>query len=423
MFCVTLGSCSVNEVNTIESPLTELDSVYSICKDVYFWNEKLPKYSREQLQNFQTSKNLLKDLKTYSEFHGDKPLDKWSFVMDKVSWRKLLQNQSDGFGFEMSFASDEDLRVRIVYDQSNAYRKGLRRGVKILKINDISANTFNKDLLSNEIKKTNIYIEFLNQKGIVENIILQSSSFQKNPLINARVLENKIGYFYFDIFLGGNSVYDTLDELFTFFKKEEVKDLIIDLRYNHGGDGIMALFIANSIIPETANGKIFSRVINNNKYKLLNYSLFLKPLANNLNLKRVFFITSPETASSSEILINALSAVMEIRLIGTPTNGKPFGFQSYQVGNNYIFPVSFKNVNDKGFGEFYDGLPVDYEVADDLTKDFGDTEEECLKGVLTYIKTGKFPSPKKKNRQASKSNLIINEQEIPNIFYYSKASF
>lgn len=418
-----LWSCKLNEVSSTESPLSELDSIYSICKDVYFWSGNLPKYSREELQNFQTSKNIIKDLKTHSEFHNGKPLDRWSFVIDKESWQKLQQNQTDGFGFEMAFVTDEDLRIRLVYDQSSAYKKGLRRGVKILKINDVVANITNKDLLSKEIMRASIYLEFLNQKGGVENIILEASPFQKNPLINSQIVENKIGYFYFDIFFGGNSVYSELNKLFTLFQKEEIKDLIVDLRYNHGGDGMMALSIANSIIPKTAENKIFSRIINNNKYKILNYSLFLKPSANNLNLKRIFFITSSETASSSEILINALRAVMDVKIIGTNTNGKPFGFQPYPVGNNYIFPISFKNINDKGFGEFYDGLPLDYEVADDLTKDFGDTEEECLKSVLTYIKTGTFPSPKKKNRQASKSDLIINEQEIPNIFYYSNALF
>ncbi len=418
-----LISCKINEVNTIESPLSELDSVYSICKDVYFWNENLPNYSKEQLQSFQASKSLMKDLKTYSELHNSKPLDKWSFVMEKESWRKLQQNQANGFGFEMVFASDEDLRIRVVYDQSNAYKQGLKRGLKILRINGIEANVINKSLLSNEIKKTSVSLEFLNQKGLIENIILKASPFQKNPLINPQIIEAKIGYFYFDIFFGGDSIYSELDKLFTFFQKKEIKDLVIDLRYNHGGDGIMALSIANSVIPKTAEDKIFSRSINNNKYKILNYSLFLKPSTNNLNLKRVFFITSQETASSSEILINALRAVMDVKIIGASTNGKPFGFQQYAVGNNFIFPVSFKNINAKGFGEFYDGLPVNHEVADDLTKDFGDTEEDCLKSVLMYIKTGQFPSPKKKNRQASKSNLSINEQEIPNIFYYSKAPF
>jgi carboxyl-terminal processing protease len=423
ILCIILGSCKTDEVYTFESSVSELDSTYFICKDVYFWNENVPNYSHHELQNFQTSKEFFKELKTHSKLYNDKPLDRWSFVIDKVSWGKLEQNQADGFGFDMAFASDEDLRIRIVYDKSNAYKQGLRRGFKILTINGVVAINSNKDLLSNEFKKSSISLDFLNQKGVVENMILLSSPFQKNPLINTRVLESKTGYFYFDIFFGGNSVNNDFDKFFTSLQKEGVRDLIIDLRYNHGGDGAMALSIANSIIPRTEDGKIFSRVINNNKYKLLNYSLFFKPKANNLNLKRVFFITSPETASSSEILINALSAVMDVKIIGTSTNGKPFGFQPYKVGSNYIFPVSFKNVNAKGYGEFYDGLPVNYEVADDLTKDFGDTEEECLKSVLVYIKTGQFPSPKKKNRQAFKSNISINEQEIPNIFYYSKAPF
>ena len=99
--CVMIGSCKFSEVNSIESPLSDLDSAYSICKDVYFWSENLPKSSIEELQNFQTSKNLLRDLKTYSELHNGKPLDTWSFVIDKESWQKLQQNQAEGFGFDM----------------------------------------------------------------------------------------------------------------------------------------------------------------------------------------------------------------------------------------------------------------------------------------------------------------------------------
>jgi hypothetical protein len=142
--------------------------------------------------------------------------------------------------------------------------------------------------------------------------------------------------------------------------------------------------------------------------------LFFKPsINNNLGIKRVFFITSPETASASEALINSLEAIMEVKLIGSKTHGKPFGFFAIPIGDNYIFPIAFKNVNADGYGDYYDGLPVDIKVEDDLTHDFGDAEESCLKTVLHFIKTDR-------KLQLNNNIKILNfKNGKPDLFYFA----
>jgi carboxyl-terminal processing protease len=417
-----LLACRYDNTVPNKQPATSVDSVYSICKDVYFWNENLPNYSTEELAQFTSSYDILEKVKLFSTLHNDKPLDRWSFSIDRTAWRNIENNQTTGFGMNLVFVANDDLRVKIVYNQSDTYKKGLWRGAKILKIDNIAAAIENKDLILSALKKEQVSVEFENQAKIRETMLLTSSFFQKETIINIKILENKIGYFYFDIFAGQTATYNQLTQLFDYFKQQNIKELVVDLRYNHGGDGLMALQMANSIIPKSAENKVFTRVINNGKYSLLNYSLYFKTSANNLNLKRLFFITSSETASSSEVLINALQAVMDVKIIGTATHGKPFGFIGYSIGNDIVFPVAFKNVNDKGYGNYYDGIPVDFEVKDDVTTDFGDTQENCLQTVLGYIKTGKFTALKKNGRQ-NFEHTTISEQQIPTIFYIPKKPF
>ena len=65
------------------------------------------------------------------------------------------------------------------------------------------------------------------------------------------------------------------------------------------------------------------------------------------------------------------------------------------TGTNYIlFPITFKISNSQHISDYFNGLPVDCETADDVTHDFGDPQEGCLKQALEYIQTGSFSSLK-----------------------------
>ena len=391
-----------------------LDSVYTICKDIYFWNDRLANSTEFGLYTQKDAKSILENIRNYSPVQSGKNIDKWSFSMDKTSWNAIEKNETAEFGFNVSFWKDDDLRVSQVYEASDAFQKGIRRGDKILSINGLEAKLANKELLVKSLKGSRIITEFLDDFSNVQKKIILSTSFTKKSIIHSKIIDNDIAYFVFDIFEGDNTI-NLLNNLFAFFVANQAKELIIDLRYNHGGQGNIAFVLANLVAPKESEGRVFTRIINNQKNSLLNYSLFFQPSNNNLGIKRVFFITSPETASASEALINSLKAVMEVKLIGSRTHGKPFGFFSIPVGDNYILPIAFKNVNADGYGDYYDGLPVDMEIEDDLTHDFGDVEESCLKTALHYIKTGKKLQLKNNNE----INTLNFKNEKPDLFYFS----
>ena len=75
----------------------------------------------------------------------------------------------------------------------------------------------------------------------------------------------------------------------------------------------------------------------------------------NLNLSRVFFITSQFTASASELTINSLEPYMDVQVIGSRSHGKPVGMPTIPFQHYYILPVSFRTTNANGYGDYFDG--------------------------------------------------------------------
>jgi carboxyl-terminal processing protease len=110
-----------------------------------------------------------------------------------------------------------------------------------------------------------------------------------------------------------------------------------------------------------------------------------------LNVSRLFFIVSQNTASASELLINSLRPYVDVQLIGpTHTHGKPVGFYPIPVYDWYIFPVSFRTVNKNGEGNYFNGLNLTYQVTDGLDKEWGDVNEACLSSALHFISSGNY---------------------------------
>ena len=108
-----------------------------------------------------------------------------------------------------------------------------------------------------------------------------------------------------------------------------------------------------------------------------------------LNLTRLVVITTRETASASEEVINGLKPSMTVTTIGDTTNGKPTGMNVYSYSTKYIFaPVTFKCVNSSGQGEFWEGFKPAKYVSDDITRDFNDKNESCFKEAIYFLNNG-----------------------------------
>jgi carboxyl-terminal processing protease len=125
-----------------------------------------------------------------------------------------------------------------------------------------------------------------------------------------------------------------------------------------------------------------------------------------LNLSRIYFIVTDETASASELLINTLSPYMQVYMVGNyhsdgktntanNTYGKPVGFFPVEIvsSSNELYVTSFQMFNKNGVGDYFNGLKPNSHVWEyDSFLDFGNQDETMLAAALAHIKTGIFKS-------------------------------
>jgi carboxyl-terminal processing protease len=361
-------------------------------RDMYLWYDQLPQQI-DPLQ-FSTPQAFL-DAMVY------KPIDRWSFIITNDEYtRYFVSGKFIGFGFSYSLDEDDQFRISFVYSQSDLYTAGVRRGWIIEKIDGTAVDTTNiSDLIGK--KEVGITKTFLFKKPDGSEVPL---SFTKKELVTNTVLYrdtiqvgNKVaGYIVFNGFV--TSAKSEISKAFNYFNTNKVTELIFDLRYNGGGDVSIAKYVADILGGNVADKQPFATMTFNNKHTSLNTTQYFAKNSQSMNFNTIYFITSRSTASASEDLINGLKPFVPQKLIGTTTNGKPTGMISTLILGYYLVPITFKMTNKDGYGDFYSGLPVDKEVADDLTHDFGDRHEACLEQALYYIQNGTFKATKKGGR-------------------------
>ncbi|MDR6197049.1 S41 family peptidase [Siphonobacter sp. SORGH_AS_0500] len=397
------ASCKKDEkaITPTPTPTTKTadvrDSVYFLSQELYLWSDKLPSLTSFNPTSYATPQDVMKKVRTYSPL-GTKGtnLDRWSFAILKSDWDNVASGTEGDIGVGFRFAAANDLRIAYVYANSSAGKQGVQRGWQVVSINNVAATTANVDALNTELAKASISVAFKKLDGSSTTLNLTSGSYQTNPVLTRSVIEQngkKIGYIAFNSFLGSTASAD-LDEAFSYLKSNQVTELIFDERYNGGGYVNLAVKIANLIAPSTAAGKLMYKDTHNSKYaswnKTVNFESTLP--ASNLNLSKVVFITTNNTASASELLINALKPYMTVKLVGGTTYGKPAGYYGLPTMDYYAFPLAVKQVNANNYGDYYDGLTVDREQADDVSHNWGDPQERCIKDAVTYLTTGQFPT-------------------------------
>jgi C-terminal processing protease CtpA/Prc len=230
--------------------------------------------------------------------------------------------------------------------------------------------------------------------GKIREFTLSKVAVQMNTVLHRDVREvkgRKVGYLVFNSFIEKSK--EELNEAFSYFQAQGVSELILDLRYNGGGSLDIANHLAGQIASSRAAGKNFVTLTYNTGKQSQNKQYPLQSIAVNIALERLFVITTPSSASASEAIINGLKPHMPVITIGGRTHGKPVGMNIWRVNGYAIVPVTFKVANTLGEAEYFQGIPVDAAVKDDLEVTFGDPQEDCLSQALYYIEHSTFSAP------------------------------
>ena len=187
-----------------------------------------------------------------------------------------------------------------------------------------------------------------------------------------------------------------LFDVFKEFKSQNITELILDLRYNGGGDVTSANLMSSCIAGDFCVDKTFAsymKALGNQrpiqKFAYSQYDNLSTSLsAGGLKLQKIYCLVTDDSASASELVINALRGIdIEVILIGTTTHGKNVGMEGVELtagtDKYLLFPITFQAYNAKGFGDFENGFTPDYEINENQPNgEYFDMETLELKAIL-----------------------------------------
>lgn len=285
-----------------------------------------------------------------------------------------------------------------VYPGSPADKAGIARGDIISKIDgvNITENTLSMsfaDIYYDEFDSrethtfTLIDLESNGSTTEVATLSLDTANYYPTPILFTQTYDirgHRIGYLVYN---GFESPYD--DDLLAVldgFAAEGITDIIIDLRYNGGGDVDTCRKLASVLGGSACEGKIFEYTRYNDERMAMRHcdpadhtTYPKRPFDSELAVRcnfpfgRIHLICTSNTASASELLINSLRGVdVTVEVVASEyTNGKDVGMEVYFPQKPYsgyyytLAPISFQNYNAKGESDFDNGFPPTVEVLPD----------------------------------------------------------
>ncbi|MGB0306047.1 MAG: S41 family peptidase [Flavobacteriaceae bacterium] len=398
------------------------DFIWEGLNSFYYWQNSVPDLADNR---FDSQKSYASFLSEFNENHellfesllSDK--DRFSWIMsDYTELEKQLSRVYTTSGMMIGLAriSDSDdlfAFVRYVLPDSDAAAKNIRRGDLFLSVNNeqLTINNYS-DLLSSEVQSFSIQLAQISEQTITPtgiSIDLVKAEIQENPIHIHKLIELnnvKIGYLMYNGFVADFD--DELESAFAEFQAQEVNHLIVDLRYNRGGRTSSAIKLA-SMITGQFSGEVFAQTQHNDKLSSYNEDFLFEATAVGLEMDRLYVISSDDTASASELLINGLSPYIDVILIGDDTTGKNVGSYSIydwiddegNVNPRHTWamqPITLKIANSEGFADFENGLQADYRLLEDIANlgFLGEIDEPLLEKTLEVM--GVLPPKSEKNQ-------------------------
>jgi C-terminal processing protease CtpA/Prc len=360
LFSFILTSCEkdspVDTSNDTINPVSQF--VYDGMSTYYLWaNEVVNK--KPTVADADPEKYFYSILSSTDAQHG------WSWITDDVDALMAdFSGESLSFGYVLSFyliGNDPYAYIKYVYPNTPAAKAGLQRLDFIGKLNDVKLSTVqrNEDTYISDRDYNLLYgnsaVKFTTYKlsgtTLVQDkeVTITPDKTPKDPVIYSNIYtigNKKIGYLFYADFVDDFDY--RLYEVFDAFKTAEITDLVLDLRYNHGGAVTSAIYLSSMIAPRAAVenkspfivmnyndllnrsfDKWYNEAAEADKYKydrkdyLGTYTSSNKnPLDVNLDLKQVYIIATGDSYSASELTTFCLKPYMEVVHIGNKTGGK-----------------------------------------------------------------------------------------------------
>ena len=407
---------------------SQIDFIDRTAKTYYYWYEELAELDKA---DFSDPQRFLDELTApiRNDGSGREKLG-FNYVTTLAADQASITNRTYyGFGFRFQLLDNNTIfYFSDSFEDSPAFEAGLRRGQQLLAVDmgegfesweSIVARGATSDEVFGPSDEAATRTFEVDDNGLIREIVVTKAEINTPPLAGEPLLieregNSPVGYLHFRSFI--RAAYDAtlpdypstypLPEAARLFKEAGVTDLVIDLRYNGGGLLDVAQAFMNLLAGESAEDEasyIF-KVNDNPENDYPDYEEYFAPLPDTFNPFRIAFIVTEASASASELLINGLDPYIEVALVGSDTSGKAVGQALFPLDEDQcemaLRLISFEIQNGLGQGGYWNGLEDTgrftlYPAADDVTRPFGDVNEESLQAALAWLNGEAVkPSPK-----------------------------
>lgn len=239
---------------------------------------------------------------------------------DREDISQMTTGEYAGIGALLLY-KDGGTYVSEPFENSPAYKGGLRAGDRLLKVDTVDVSKFTVDKVSKLLRgrpdtQVRIRVQRPYVKDSILNFTVTRAKIRNSSVPYAGVLPDSIGYIRITQFIEdtGKDVRAALDSFHA--AAPGLKGVIIDLRGNGGGLLEQAVDVASNFVPK---GTEIVRTIGRDKDATKIYKTMRKPLYPDMP---VAVLTDGGTASASEILAGAMQDLDRGVLVGTRSFGK-----------------------------------------------------------------------------------------------------
>ncbi len=360
--------------------------IYDVMHDTYLWYEHTPQLDYER---YSDANLLLQDLRF-------KKYDRFSYLIDEQDYNNSQQGLATAFGFQLGLYKQRYL-FRYIEPGSPMQKAGIKRGDELLAIggitlSEMSSKQFNELTDTSQGPNTQTFTIIDRDSGISQTHEVTSATFSVQTVFNQTVHSPggvKTGYLGFSRFMRTSG--DELNQAFESFKQEQIKDLVVDLRYNGGGLIYIAAQLGGLISGKHVENQLFTTLKFNDRYSGNNLEYRFTTTQDALDLQRLIILSTGSTCSASEMLINGLAPHIDVVTIGGRTCGKPIGMVPQSNCEKTLFAINFESRNALDEGEYFNGLEVNCSIADSAEQDMWSENDPLFSGALNYIVTENCP--------------------------------
>ncbi|TDP01879.1 S41 family peptidase [Marinomonas balearica] len=391
------GSCSIPDQN---------EYVYQKLKTNYLWPETIPDGLNSS--SYSSPETLLNALR-YREF------DKYSYITTEAKYNAQSNNEykATGIYFKWLVENGEDiLIVRYTDENSPARSAGVVRGDEIIEIDGMTISEYIKKIeelnydswekVRQGFGNPNDYVFKIRRTDSSEyTVSLIPVTYSTNTVHDLKFFDtsaNKVAYFAYKNFSSASK--EEFKTAFSQIKRNQADALILDLRMNPGGSVLTANHLATRIAGQQVSSRTFANFMfsaqrsNENFSRPFKYNEVSDAVA---NLNTLYVLTSSNTCSASELVINSLKPFIDVKVVGGKTCGKPIGMYGHSFCGNILFPIEFQLTNSQNEGGYFDGISPSCEVDDDYAHRFGDESDPLLSTALRLSAGGSCTALRSRN--------------------------